>query len=124
MDSYVVYAPVDAYAMTELINGGNPDDVAILPSGFSILPDKPMHQDETGGSLLTIAFHIALGASTEHMPPDQHLNVLHRILETTVSSIKEGLEYTIQRLIKPVSYSSGAVIDLPPVPMVVCMVEI
>ncbi|ONI13150.1 hypothetical protein PRUPE_4G205900 [Prunus persica] len=96
MESYVVYAPIDAYAMTDLINGGNPDYVAILPSGFSILPDKPMHQDETGGSLLTIAFHIALGASTEeHMSPHQHLNVGHKILETTLSLIKEGLEFMI-----------------------------
>ncbi|KAH0986874.1 hypothetical protein GBA52_014051 [Prunus armeniaca] len=96
MESYVVYAPIDAYAITDLINGGNTDYVAILPSGFSIFPDKPMHQDETGGSLLTIAFHIALGASTEEHMSLINISTLYiEFLETTVSSIKEGLEFMI-----------------------------
>ncbi|XP_048420049.1 homeobox-leucine zipper protein MERISTEM L1-like [Pyrus x bretschneideri] len=93
--SYVVYAPIDMYAMTELINGGNPDNLAILASGFSILPDKPMHRDDTGGSLLTIAFHVAAGTSTqEHVFAHQHANLMYCVLASTVVSVEERLQST------------------------------
>ncbi|KAM1116961.1 hypothetical protein TB2_007298 [Malus domestica] len=93
--SYVVYAPIDMYAMTELINGGNPDNLAILASGFSILPDKPKHRDDTGGSLLTIAFHVAAGTSTqEHVSAHQHANLMYCVLASTVVSVEDGLQST------------------------------
>ncbi|CAI9292603.1 unnamed protein product [Lactuca saligna] len=62
--SYVIYAPVDIGAMNVALNGGDPDYVALLPSGFAILPDGPVHYEGgvliggSGGSLLTIAFQI------------------------------------------------------------------
>ncbi|KAL5230352.1 hypothetical protein ABZP36_029128 [Zizania latifolia] len=66
--SYVVYAPVDIVAMNVVLNGGDPDYVALLPSGFAILPDgpaQPAGEDNGavsggagGGSLLTVAFQI------------------------------------------------------------------
>ena len=37
--SYVIYAPVDIVAMNVVLSGGDPDYVALLPSGFAILPD-------------------------------------------------------------------------------------
>ncbi|KAJ8534925.1 hypothetical protein K7X08_016653 [Anisodus acutangulus] len=37
--SYVIYAPVDIAAMNVVLSGGDPDYVALLPSGFAILPD-------------------------------------------------------------------------------------
>ncbi|GLJ40510.1 hypothetical protein SUGI_0835390 [Cryptomeria japonica] len=77
--SFVIYAPVDIAAMNEVLNGADPDYVAILPSGFAILPDGPKcinsvsnsnshshsnnangngNGNEGGGSLLTVAFQI------------------------------------------------------------------
>ncbi|PON61432.1 LOW QUALITY PROTEIN: hypothetical protein PanWU01x14_145520 [Parasponia andersonii] len=42
-----------------VFNGVNPDYVAILPSGFVILPDvTTMTEGTTSGSLLTVVFHI------------------------------------------------------------------
>ncbi|CAI9783899.1 unnamed protein product [Fraxinus pennsylvanica] len=41
--SYVIYAPVDIVAMNVVLSGGDPDYVALLPSGFAILPDGPMN---------------------------------------------------------------------------------
>ncbi|KAI3823885.1 hypothetical protein L1987_05330 [Smallanthus sonchifolius] len=52
--SYVIYAPVDVAAMNVVLSGGDPDYVALLPSGFAILPDGP----GSGGSLMTVAFQI------------------------------------------------------------------
>ncbi|XP_011086174.2 LOW QUALITY PROTEIN: homeobox-leucine zipper protein MERISTEM L1 [Sesamum indicum] len=62
--SYVIYAPVDIVAMNVVLSGGDPDYVALLPSGFAILPDGPNNQSGgipevgSGGSLLTVAFQI------------------------------------------------------------------
>lgn len=67
--SYVIYAPVDIVAMNVVLNGGDPDYVALLPSGFAILPDGPTGSAGggggildvgSGGSLLTVAFQILL----------------------------------------------------------------
>ncbi|KAG7541972.1 Homeobox-like domain superfamily [Arabidopsis thaliana x Arabidopsis arenosa] len=46
--SYVIYAPVDILAMNVVLSGGDPDYVALLPSGFAILPDGSAR--EGGGS--------------------------------------------------------------------------
>uniref|UniRef100_A0A5B7C8N1 Putative homeobox-leucine zipper protein HDG2-like n=1 Tax=Davidia involucrata TaxID=16924 RepID=A0A5B7C8N1_DAVIN len=62
--SFVIYAPVDVVAMNVVLGGGDPDYVALLPSGFAILPDGPTGNgggiggSGTGGSLLTVAFQI------------------------------------------------------------------
>ncbi|KAJ8567804.1 hypothetical protein K7X08_020012 [Anisodus acutangulus] len=57
--SYVIYAPVDIVAMNVVLSGGDPDYVALLPSGFAILPDGGGGLNSgTGGSLLTVAFQI------------------------------------------------------------------
>ncbi|KAK8526116.1 hypothetical protein V6N12_020597 [Hibiscus sabdariffa] len=60
--SFVIYAPVDIVAMNVVLNGGDPDYVALLPSGFAILPDGTdggiADSGVSGGSLLTVAFQI------------------------------------------------------------------
>ncbi|KAH8518422.1 hypothetical protein H0E87_000321, partial [Populus deltoides] len=68
--SYVVYAPIDILTMGMMLGGGNSDLVNILPSGFVIHPDGPLRNgEETRGSLLTLAFHIMDGSSTEDYLP-------------------------------------------------------
>ncbi|XAR55395.1 hypothetical protein NMG60_11035456 [Bertholletia excelsa] len=57
--AFLIYAPVDFNAVGLLLNGGDPDYVALLPSGFSILPDGQTDGDApSGGSLVTIAFQV------------------------------------------------------------------
>nr|KJB48117.1 hypothetical protein B456_008G054200 [Gossypium raimondii] len=65
--SFVIYATVDIVAMNVVLNGGDPDYVALLPSGFAILPDGSSGSTgsgmadaggSSGGSLLTVAFQI------------------------------------------------------------------
>eukprot|EP00253_Pinus_taeda_P013766 PITA_13766 len=73
LGSLVVYAPVDIPAMHVVVSGGDPAYVALLPSGFAILPDGPecralalnptgkgvgVNILHVGGSLLTVAFQI------------------------------------------------------------------
>ncbi|KAK6142832.1 hypothetical protein DH2020_023180 [Rehmannia glutinosa] len=70
--SLVVYAPVDIPAMHVVMNGGDSAYVALLPSGFAIVPDGPMGDGPSsnggppghrvGGSLLTVAFQILVNS--------------------------------------------------------------
>ena len=46
--SYIIYAPVDIASMNVVLSGGDPAYVALLPSGFAILPDG--QGQYTGGS--------------------------------------------------------------------------
>ncbi|PQM35078.1 hypothetical protein Pyn_40506 [Prunus yedoensis var. nudiflora] len=59
--SFVIYAPIDIVAMNAILIGSDPDYVALLPSGFAILPDGGgMVDSGSGGSLLTISFRFWL----------------------------------------------------------------
>ncbi|XWS51917.1 hypothetical protein CRYUN_Cryun11dG0023000 [Craigia yunnanensis] len=91
--SYVVYAPIDIFAMSKILNGGNPNFAAILPSGFAILPDKPPGQgdQEPVGSILTIAFHSADRSLTADYIPPATLKTISAVLTTTAASIKDAI---------------------------------
>ncbi|XP_022717683.1 homeobox-leucine zipper protein PROTODERMAL FACTOR 2-like [Durio zibethinus] len=90
--SYVIYAPIDIFAMSMILNGGNPKFAAVLPSGFAILPDKPPGQgEEPVGSILTIAFHTADRSSTEEYIPPATLRTIDAVLTTTAASIKDAI---------------------------------
>ena len=90
--SYVVFAPIDILDVSKLLSGGNPDYVAILPSGFVIFPDlSTMTGGTTNGSLLTIAFHIIDTATTQEYMPSKSMDTMMSIITNTVNSIKEAL---------------------------------
>ncbi|BFG29477.1 hypothetical protein CerSpe_157510 [Prunus speciosa] len=95
--SYIVYAPFDYKdAGNKLMKDECPDHITILPSGFSILPDRSIHREETGGSLLTIAFHVVVKSPTDEHEPSSQLGLLmHNIIAKTVMSIKEALGFSI-----------------------------
>lgn len=99
--SLVVYAPVDISAMSAVLNGGDPDCVALLPSGFAILPDGPyrtrslgvpnMGAGAAGGSLLTVAFQILV----DHVPTARlslgSVATVNKLISNTVVRIKGAL---------------------------------
>ncbi|KAG8502727.1 hypothetical protein CXB51_000628 [Gossypium anomalum] len=95
--SYIVYAPMDIMAMSKILNGGNPKFVSILPSGFSIMPDKaPGQGDGAVGSILTLAFQsVDRLSNKEYMPPST-LKIIDAILSTTVASIKDAMLFGIR----------------------------
>ncbi|CAH2059798.1 unnamed protein product [Thlaspi arvense] len=61
--SFLIYAPVDVKAIEIVLNGGDPDYVALLPSGFGIIPNSLPGPAKEDGSLLNIAFQILVEAS-------------------------------------------------------------
>ncbi|KAM7476380.1 hypothetical protein LguiB_023623 [Lonicera macranthoides] len=109
--SLVVYAPVDIPAMHVVMNGGDSAYVALLPSGFAIVPDGPpsrgpssngnlsngpssnmgpVHRD--GGSLLTVAFQILVNSLPTAKLTVESVETVNNLISCTVQKIKAALQ--------------------------------
>lgn len=102
--SYVIYAPVDIGAMELVINGGDPDYVALLPSGFAILPDGPVPPSHVGGgdanvevgaggSLLTVAFQILVDSVPTAKLSLGSVATVNSLIKCTVERIKGAVSF-------------------------------
>ncbi|KAK9749349.1 hypothetical protein RND81_02G119600 [Saponaria officinalis] len=98
--SLVVYAPVDIPAMHVVMNGGDSAYVALLPSGFSIVPDGPdsrgsnthnTGQHRLGGSLLTVAFQILVNSLPTAKLTVESVETVNNLISCTVQKIKASL---------------------------------
>lgn len=99
--SYVIYAPVDIGAMNLVLNGGDPEYVALLPSGFSILSDGPDSHGEggsipqmvgtNGGSLLTVAFQILVDSIPTAKLSLGSVATVNGLIKCTVERIRNAL---------------------------------
>ncbi|KAG6419042.1 hypothetical protein SASPL_121251 [Salvia splendens] len=93
--SYVMYAPVDIRAMNVVLSGGDPDYLALLPSGFAILPDGPSNEAGgvpevvgSGGSLLTVAFQILVDSVPTAKLSLASVTTVNSLIKCTVERIK------------------------------------
>ncbi|KAA8520591.1 hypothetical protein F0562_014847 [Nyssa sinensis] len=110
--SLVVYAPVDIPAMHVVMNGGDSAYVALLPSGFAIVPDGPgshgpavdgrgpspsgrSHSNgslqRVGGSLLTVAFQILVNSLPSAKLTVESVETVDNLISCTVQKIKAAL---------------------------------
>ncbi|KAG0586313.1 hypothetical protein KC19_2G081600 [Ceratodon purpureus] len=100
--SLVIYAPVDIPAMNLVLQGGDPAYVALLPSGFAILPDGPNagmgdgvgQLTESGrgsGSLLTVAFQILVSSIPSARLSLESVATVNNLISCTVQRIKAAL---------------------------------
>ena len=95
--SYVIYAPVDIVAMNLVLSGGDPDYVALLPSGFAILPDGPgpngrgIQEIGSGGSLLTVAFQILVDSVPTAKLSLGSVATVNSLIKCTVERIKAAV---------------------------------
>ncbi|XP_048328134.2 homeobox-leucine zipper protein HDG2 isoform X1 [Ziziphus jujuba] len=97
--SFVIYAPVDIVAMNVVLNGGDPDYVALLPSGFAILPDGTsshgggggIGETGSGGSLLTVAFQILVDSVPTAKLSLGSVATVNQLIACTVERIKASL---------------------------------
>lgn len=111
--SLVVYAPVDIPAMHVVMNGGDSAYVALLPSGFAIVPDGPgsrgPHQNgptsstttttnggdngvtRVSGSLLTVAFQILVNSLPTAKLTVESVETVNNLISCTVQKIKAAL---------------------------------
>ena len=102
-ESMVVYAPVDITGMQSVMTGCDSSNMAVLPSGFSILPDgiesRPLvitsRQEEKsteGGSLLTIAFQILTNTSPTAKLSVESVESVNTLIACTLRNIKTSLQ--------------------------------
>uniref|UniRef100_A0A803KZ43 Uncharacterized protein n=1 Tax=Chenopodium quinoa TaxID=63459 RepID=A0A803KZ43_CHEQI len=96
--SLVVYAPVDIPAMHVVMNGGDSAYVALLPSGFAIVPDGPGSRgpsnggpQRVGGSLLTVAFQILVNSLPTAKLTVESVETVNNLISCTVQKIKAAL---------------------------------
>ncbi|XP_013637557.1 PREDICTED: homeobox-leucine zipper protein HDG1-like isoform X2 [Brassica oleracea var. oleracea] len=85
----VVYAPVDIPAMHAVMNGGDSAYVALLPSGFAILPDD--QGTEETGSLLTVAFQILVNSLPTAKLNVESIETVSNLISCTVQKIRAAL---------------------------------
>lgn len=97
--SLVVYAPVDIPAMHVVMNGGDSAYVALLPSGFAIVPDTPRGPNSGGvprggggGSLLTVAFQILVNSLPTAKLTVESVETVNNLISCTVQKIKAALQ--------------------------------
>lgn len=101
-ESTVVYAPVNISSMQSAMTGCDSSNIAILPSGFSILPDglesRPLvissrQEDKRtdGGSLLTIAFQILTSNSPSEKLSMESFESVNTLVSCTLQNIKTAL---------------------------------
>lgn len=98
--SLVVYAPVDIPAMHVVMNGGDSAYVALLPSGFAIVPDGPGSRgpntsnagpQRVGGSLLSVAFQILVNSLPTAKLTVESVETVNNLISCTVQKIKAAL---------------------------------
>ncbi|XP_061369544.1 homeobox-leucine zipper protein ANTHOCYANINLESS 2 [Gastrolobium bilobum] len=102
--SVVVYAPVDVQSLNVVMSGGDSAYVALLPSGFAILPDghcfgsvAPNNScnggvgDGDGGSLLTVGFQILVNSLPTAKLTVESVDTVDNLISCTIQKIKASL---------------------------------
>lgn len=102
-ESMVVYASVDISGIQSVMTGCDSSNLAILPSGFSIIPDglesRPLvitsRQEEKyteGGSLFTMAFQILTNASPTAKLTVESVDSVNTLVSCTLRNIRTCLQ--------------------------------
>ena len=103
--SLVVYAPVDIQSMSVVTSGGDSTYVALLPSGFVILPDNSFSDGESsnsdgnpvkrdsdsnngGGSFLTVGFQILASNLPSAKLTVESVETIHNLISCTMQRIR------------------------------------
>ncbi|GLJ46618.1 hypothetical protein SUGI_0982270 [Cryptomeria japonica] len=114
--SLVVYAPVDVSAINTAMSGEDPSYIALLPSGFAILPDgsdnkglllqastsevnssgfdmstRNANHQHVGGSLITVAFQILVSNLPSAKLNLESVTTVNNLICNTVQQIKAAL---------------------------------
>ncbi|KAI4387015.1 hypothetical protein MLD38_004882 [Melastoma candidum] len=102
-ESMIVHAQVDITGMQAVMTGCDSGSIAILPSGFSILPDglesRPLvissrreEKSFEGGSLLTLAFQILTSTSPAAKLTMESVESVNTLISCTLRNIKTSLQ--------------------------------
>ncbi|KAK4280385.1 hypothetical protein QN277_012014 [Acacia crassicarpa] len=104
--SVVVYAPVDVQSLNVVMSGGDSAYVALLPSGFAILPDghhasfgsgllkggnSPDGGGDRQGCLLTVGFQILVNSLPTAKLTVESVETVSNLIACTIQKIKSAL---------------------------------
>ncbi|KAL6514289.1 hypothetical protein OROMI_034352 [Orobanche minor] len=89
--SLIIHAAVETTAMNGVMNGGDSSGVAVLPSGFAILPDC-FSDSSTSGSLLTLGFQILVNDMPAAQLTVESVDTVKSLIARTIEGIKAGVE--------------------------------
>lgn len=103
--SVVVYAPVDGQSLNVVMSGGDSAYVALLPSGFAIVPDgndpsgygmsngtlQKGGASDGGGSLLTVGFQILVNSLPTAKLTMESVDTVNNLISCTIQKIKAAL---------------------------------
>ncbi|KAK4480808.1 hypothetical protein RD792_011659 [Penstemon davidsonii] len=92
--SVIIHAAIDIAKINAVLIGEESANVAILPSGFVIMPNCfPYSGTEcrVRGSLLTVGFQILANSPTIAMPRTESVDAVKSLITRTVRGIKSGL---------------------------------
>ncbi|KAJ0259903.1 Homeobox-leucine zipper protein HDG3 [Hirschfeldia incana] len=87
--SFVIYAPLDVTLTENVLMGGDPDYVSLLPMGFAILPDGTAQHGREGGSLVSAAFQVLVETDPSAMPSCSSVATTENLILTTAHKIKD-----------------------------------
>lgn len=86
--SFVVYAPLDVTLTENVLMGGDPDHVSLLPMGFAILPDGTAQHGREGGSLVSAAFQVLVETDPSALLSFSSVATTENLILKTVHKIK------------------------------------
>lgn len=100
--SVMVYAPVDMPCIDMLMSGGDPDGVAILPSGFVVQPTGGLYHENynngigdgtEGGDqcLFTVCFQILVSSIPSTKLTVEIVDTVNKLMIVMMDRIKEAL---------------------------------
>lgn len=108
--SFIIYAPVDVKALDHVVLGRrDPDHVALLPSGFSLLPDS-LTMDNGGGiggaggfggTLITAAFQILVHSSADAKLSLSSVMTVNKLINCTVERVQAAVGDDIDLIANP-----------------------
>ncbi|XP_044467845.1 homeobox-leucine zipper protein ANTHOCYANINLESS 2 isoform X1 [Mangifera indica] len=90
--SLIVYAPVDVPSMGMVMNGGDPACVALLPSGFAILPDGRSHGNGSNGCLLTVGYQILVNSLPTAKLTLESVETVNNLVSRTIQKIRAAIQ--------------------------------
>jgi homeobox-leucine zipper protein len=104
----VVYSPISMQSLNLMMSGRDSSFVALLPSGFSILPDgyssnnniigtssdgssSSGNDNDNGGCLLTIGLQMLLNNHPSSKLTAESVDTVNNHLATTIQKVKDAL---------------------------------
>lgn len=83
--SAVIYAPTDIDSMNMVLSGSDPDNVALLPSGFSLFSDG------SGGSILTVTIQILVDSASTDNLSIASITTIDNLISCTIEKMKVSI---------------------------------